>query len=192
LSLFSVAGNFVVDESQMTPLTKVLLIAAGGLFGILVLVYGIRFFFGGEKEYTANDLAEIAITSSDKDERQRAAARISEAGDGAVEALKRVLNEADDESVRGIAMYGLAETYDYDSMPLVLEGLEDPSFDVRWNAGRACQRMLNLKNFEYNAAEPPESQKRQIERITTEWNELKKSGLLDEWKRRLQEKQNMP
>ena len=66
-------------------------------------------------------------TGSSPEERELAAAELTEYGEDAKGYMRDVLEKSTDENVRGICINGLADIYDYESIEIMLAGLDSDS-----------------------------------------------------------------
>ncbi|MEM7456320.1 MAG: hypothetical protein AAF456_18375 [Planctomycetota bacterium] len=90
----------------------------------------------------ADALVEKALTATDEREQVRAARDLVALGNTAQSGLRQLMSDSTNESVVSVAIAGAAELYDYDSMDLIIDKLDDPSLEVRTAAGKATTGLL--------------------------------------------------
>ena len=100
------------------------------------------------------------------------------------EHLRKVFRESDDSHVRVAAIRGIAKGWDYDAMEDLLDALDDPSVEVREQAGITAQKMIGLK-FRYDASDPPEERAKVVTHMRKMWEGLRDTGRLEQWLKRL-------
>jgi len=121
-----------------------------------------------------DELVGVALESADPAEQEKAAVELAALGRPAMKHLQRVLAESQSDRVRAAVARGLASEPDYDSMPVLLDALADPSPVVRDRAGAAVQQLLGAE-FQFAADAPPEERERDIAAIRKEWERLRDS-----------------
>jgi len=163
-----------------------LFVTAGVLLALTAIVYGWRFLGGHRRKRSPEELARLALESVDLQERELAAVELAQLGRPATEHLRRVLAEADSPRVRAPAIRGLAAQWDYDSMPALLDALDDPSLVVRGRAGVAVARMMSV-DFDFRADAPAEQRQAIVKRFREQWEWMRDSAALKRWKKRLKE-----
>jgi hypothetical protein len=159
------------------------MITAGILLAVLVVVYAWMYWPSSSGTASPEELAEVALNSSDQQEQVTAAKELSDLGEPAIEQLRRVLAESDIPGVRAAVITGLANQRDYDSMPKLLDALEDPSLLVRSRAGATVRRMLPTDHG-FGAADPPERRAEVVKRLRAEWERFRESPLMKKWRER--------
>jgi hypothetical protein len=152
-------------------------IVAAVLALCVAAVYGWWFYPRAAGE-TPEQLAAAALQAPTAAERERAAVKLSQLGKPARAELVRVLGESHDAATRVACLRGLAEQWDYRSLPQMLDLLDDPSAAVRVQAGEAVQNLLRV-NYEFSkVAGTADDGERAvvIERLRERWKEFQRSG----------------
>jgi len=162
--------------------SKILLLLAGVLIVAVAVVYGWSLVFK-ERMLSADELAELALTASSPGEQEEAAAKLVALGKPAQPQMKRVLGESKTPSVRAAMIAELASEYAYDTMPTMLDALDDQSLIVRVRALGAMDRMLQFK-FGYQAEDPPEKRRAAIKAYRDLWEKVKDKPRLKELQER--------
>jgi hypothetical protein len=98
---------------------------------------------------TPEDLYARAVESGSVVEQEEAAVQLARSGDGAVEHLRRLLDESPTAEVRAAAAQGLGENRDVDSLPKLIDAMEDESVLVRTRAGIAVKHIMGM-DFGFN------------------------------------------
>lgn len=170
----------------------------GGGFVLLLAILAWHV-LSGQRRPSPEELARRALEAPTAGEQEVAAVRLAQlAGDNQVEGpvrkeagehLRRVLANSQSPPVRAACLVGLASQWDYDSMPVFLEALEDSSPLVRGSAETAVRRMLSvdLNHFNYRHDDPPEKRQQAVKLIAEYWEQMRDSPLLRSSKKRLQE-----
>ncbi len=151
---------------------KTLLIVAGSLFALLVLIYGLRLLWPGESHRSPDELVRIALESTNASEQEKAVIELMDLGKPALTHLQRLLAESKSDRVRAATIQGLATQRDYDSMPMLLDAMNDPSLVVRVRAGAAVQRLLGVK-VRYSANAPPKEREKAVKILRKEWERVR-------------------
>lgn len=73
--------------------------------------------------------------------------------------------------VKAMMITGLAQEWDFDSMPMFLEALDDESYLVRARAHLAVQRLLQV-DVGYRPEDPPEIRRQYIQKFRDEWQKM--------------------
>jgi len=142
-----------------------------GLAVVVVLAVACWWLFSGKRHEPPDTLADRALSGADRDEREEAAARLSEHPNLPVEHLRRVAEEGDTPQVRAAATLGLGRARDWESMPLLIEALESDSELERGRAASAINRIVG-QDFGYRARDPVEKRREAIELIKLKWPRL--------------------
>jgi HEAT repeat protein len=164
---------------------KTLLIIAGLLFALLVLFYAWRFLCSGEGHRSPEELVQVALESTDPAEQEEAVLELIELGGPALKHLQRVLAESQTDRVRAAAIQGLAFQRDYDSMPILLDAMADPSLVIRVRAGAAVQKLLGVK-VDFHASAPPEEREKAAAILRKEWERMRSLPNFEEFKKQQQ------
>jgi len=166
--------------------SKVLLLCAGVLAVVVAVVYGWSLIFK-ERVLSADELAELALTAHSPEQQEEAAAKLAALGKPAQPQMKRVLGESKTPSVRAAMITELASEYAYDTMPTMLDALDDDSLLVRVRAFWAMDRLLQYK-FGYQAEDPREKRQAAIKAYRDLWEKVKDKPRLKELQERGAEK----
>jgi len=138
-------------------------------------------FFSGQP--SLDELERTAINSSAPAQRHAAAAKLSFQGRKAIPHLQRVLAQSNDPEMNAVCIDSLGELYDYTSMEKFLDFLEDPNPSVRNRAAAAVARMTGLYT-DFESAEP-EKRAKIIAIYRAQWNSLKDTKKLEEFKQHI-------
>ena len=127
----------------------------------------------------------VALESTDPAEQEKAVLELTELGTPALKHLQRVLAESQTDRVRAAAIQGLASQRDYDSMPVLLDAMADPSVVIRVRAGAAVQKLLGVKvDFRANAS--PTEQEKAVAILRREWERMRSLPNFEEFKKQQQ------
>lgn len=174
-------------------------VAWATLGGALVVLLAIP---GCQRPPSPAELAQKALEAASPEEQELAAVELAQlASDNeqkpplreeAREHLRRVLAESQSPPVRLACIRGLASEWDYQSMPALLDALDDESELVRSDAAMAVERMMSvtLKGFGYQYNDPPAKRAPAIKRIRQDWEKKRDSPIFIKWRKRLKEKQS--
>jgi hypothetical protein len=160
--------------------------AAVLLFGLLAF-FGSRWLFSEPRKRSPEELANLALTADTLREQEEAAGELTSAGEPGVPQMVRVLKDSRTPEVRAAMIQGLALQWVYESMPAILDALDDESPFVRLRAGSAVQRMTCV-DAGYRAEDPPEERQPAVARYRKQWDQVRDSADLKQWKSRLQQK----
>ena len=182
---------------------RILLVILVVVTVLVAIVYGGRLF--SERPESPQALAQIVLSNSDPQTKQVAAVKLatlaapplSETETPTIEKpaidnearreVVRVYKESTDRGCRAAMIESLAHGYDYESMPLILDALENLDPLVSGRANAAVARMLNVK-IELRAGETAQERKRKVDPVRARWADLEKSGdKLAQWKKRQKE-----
>jgi hypothetical protein len=158
-------------------------ILGGGLPVLLALL--VWQILPAERRPSPDQLARQALEAATPAEQEVAAVRLAELGTDAKDHLRQVLTESQSAAVRAACIRGLAAQWDYDTMPMLLDALEDPSPLVRGRAGVAVQRLLGA-DFGFRCDDPPEKRGMVVKRLRQEWERVKDTPAMQQWQRRQQ------
>jgi hypothetical protein len=150
---------------------------AGGVRGVLRI----------SVRRSPEELAELALTADSPDERDKAAAELIMWGDVAIPQMRQVLDQSKTPEVRAAMIQGLAQQWDFDSMPTFLDAMDDESLVVRSRAGGAVQRLLQ-GDYGYRADDPPKTRERAVKSSRREWDMLRDDARLKWFKEQLKQK----
>jgi HEAT repeat protein len=87
-------------------------------------------------------LADRALGAATVNERQKAAIELSRRGKDAAEQMRRVFGQSTTPEVKAAAAEGLGCLLDVDSLPALIDAMEDGSLLVRGRAGVAVSRIV--------------------------------------------------
>jgi len=131
-------------------------------------------YFSGEtvSESTPAELVETCLAGSDVDEQQTAAIELSRRDDVPIQSVRDVFIKSKVPEVRAAAVQGLGRKRDFDTLPKLIDAMEDESPLVRGRAGAAVRRIVGL-NYEFRALDPPEKRKEAVEFYRKFWEEAR-------------------
>lgn len=136
----------------------------------------------GERTLSAVDLAELALFSASENEREDAAIRLARHPDKPVGQLRRVFAESKSARVRAAAAMGLGRLRDWESGPLLIAALEDPSPLLRGRAAQALNRIA-AEDFRFRARDPLKKRQQKLQRIKRKWPLLHRVWLAERSRR---------
>jgi len=158
---------------------KILIIVAASLAVVAVAVYAWFYgWFGGEP--SPSRLEHRALNAPTPAERRAAASELAGMGEPAREHLKRTYQQSAEPEVRATSVLGLGAQRDYESIELLFEAAQDESTEVRRRAGVALNKMLGV-DMGFRANDPPEKRADVLRGMRKAYEEMKASGMLDEW-----------
>jgi HEAT repeat protein len=131
-----------------------------GLAGVLLVALALWLLLG-EGEPSAEELAERALNAPTTEERQEAAIELARCGKESVQLLRRVFSESDTPEVRAAIAQGLGRQRDVESLPDLIDAMEDASPLVRGRAGVAVRRIVGLE-VPFGADAPPEERRKAV------------------------------
>ncbi len=156
------------------------------VFGVLLLVaiiyYGRRLMSGGRP--SPETLTERALSAASETEKEEATIELSRLGPKASPHLRKLLAESDSPQVRAVCIQSLGSVYDYESMPAILEALDDESRLVRGRAEVAASKMLG-RDYGLRRDLSEDERARIVTLMRTEWEALDGSPLLEAFKKTL-------
>jgi hypothetical protein len=129
-------------------------------------------------------LRQQALTAATPTERQAAAAQLADWGEEAKPQMREVLSATDQPEVRALMIQTLGGMFDYESMELLLQGLDDESLEVRQRSGYAVRTMLGAA-LPYDAQAPAEERAKAVAWMRNDWEQLKASPRLKDFQERL-------
>ncbi|MCA9187645.1 MAG: hypothetical protein KDA99_18580 [Planctomycetales bacterium] len=167
----------MLNQRQSMLLIAMALLGVAGLMTFLLM---------RSRGPSAEALAELALTAPSMQERQAAAAKLTDLGASALPQMRQVFEQSDAPEVRGICVEGLGRNWDYESLDAIISAMEDPSPDLRGRAGLIAGRMTGRDRPFF--AHGPEAERRVIiEHVRQDWEEIRKSPYSGDLKRRLKE-----
>lgn len=173
-------------------LKKVLLPALAASVLLVAVVYGCRY-LNWDTKRPPDVLADVALNGSTGDERELAAAELTEYKEEAQPLMRDVLTKSQDPKVRAICIHGLGNIYDYESIDIFLAGLEDESSIVRGRSAVVMGKLIG-RTFPFDPDGDDANRAKQVEAIRKEWDSIKDSGLIEQFaermKRKAQEREN--
>jgi hypothetical protein len=155
------------------------LAVADVLLWAVILVYGYRIFFSGPAARSADQWAAAALGDGTVKQQQYAAVKLGELGKPARQQILRVLDQSKQPEVRAACIQGLTEQWDYRSMPLLLDLLNDPSAAVRLQAGDAVEYLVRM-DYQFRKVNGDNQQKERqavIKSMRSDWERFKRAGL---------------
>lgn len=176
----STASELTWQDDRTVKIRLRILLA---VFGAVVLIVGsfhLWYYVSWVWPASPDQLADRALNGDSPEERGKAAVRLAECGYQGVEQMRRVLNESNDPAVRATCIEGLGSIWDYESMDLFVELLEDESRAVRGAAGTAVTVMVmgHDPRFRFRADDPDDKRQQAIDSLTTRWEDLNGSPIL--------------
>jgi len=152
----------------LASLAGTLLLLTIGLYGYLYLSDD------EERRRPADELAHQALTAATVEEQEQAARDLGDHGSAALPQLRRVLTETATPGVRAVMVQTLGAAYDFESMPALLDCLDDPAPQVRQRAGVAVSTILGL-DYHFRADAAPEERAVTIRHYRSEYDKMLKS-----------------
>ena len=159
---------------------RILVIAAGFLTLVAALVFAWNLLYSVDREPTLAELADAAQTATDHVERERATVALGSRGVDAIPYLRKLAATGSTDEVRAAALYSLGTLWDFESMDLLLAGMEDTSPVVRSRAGLAVARMLS-RNRRFQAQANEAQRKRIVELYRADWEQLRNAPYFDQY-----------
>ena len=157
---------------------------------------------GCQRPPSPDDLAQKALKAATPEEQESAAVELAAvANDEELQPqlrekakinLREVLAQSQSPPVQAACIQGLSSQWDYESMPVFLDGLDHESDLIRGRAAAAVERMMSvdLGGFGYHYTDPPAKQAPAIKRIRQDWEKKRDSPIFIKWRKRLKEKQS--
>jgi len=142
----------------------------------------------GSSEPTIDELVDRALTASSAEAKEKAAVKLASHGTAAVPQMRKVLAETDTPQVKAAMIQGLGHAYDYDSIEEIFKGLEHSDRVVRLRAAHAVSKLLG-RRYGFNPASSAQQRQRVIKSMRADWEGMKGTRLLEDWKRRVKAKQ---
>lgn len=154
---------------------KVLLSLAAALLTLTIGVYGYSAFSGrGDRLPPAAKLAEQALIASTAEAREKAALDLARYGPGSEPHMRRVLAESQQPSVKAAVIQGLASLGDWESMPQLIDVLDDPDAQVQGRAEAAVTTLLG-KDFFFRPAGEPLDREGAVRAARAEYDRIRNS-----------------
>jgi HEAT repeat protein len=156
----------------------------------------------GQGPPSPTELAQQALQADTETDQELAAVKLAEmAGKNDLQPqlreevkqqLRRVLGESQSPQVRAACIQGLASQWDYESMPALMDALDDPSDLVRGRARVAIERMMSvdLGSFGYKYDDPSAKRAAAIQRIRNDWEIKRDQPVFQNWMERLKKKRS--
>lgn len=162
---------------------KILIIVAAVVAVMVLLIYA--WFYGWFRgEPSPSRLEHRALNAPTAEQRQAAASELAGMGGQAREHLQRTYRQSTEPKVRAASVLGLGAQRDYENIELLFEAAQDDSVEVRRNAGVALGKMLGV-DMGFRANDPPEKRAAVLQGMRRAYEEMKASGMLDEWLERM-------
>lgn len=149
-----------------------LLIVAGILLVLVFGVYVYQFFGKSDGLRSPEELSRDALEAATPAAREQAALDLARSGDRGRQHLRDVLDKSKAPEVKAAVIQGLAGVRDFDSMPRLIQNLEDTSQRVRASANAAVVEILGA-DFYFRADDPPEKRAAAIQAIKREYERFK-------------------
>ena len=154
---------------------------------LVATVYGCRYIDWDTKR-SPDVLADVALNGSTPEEREFAAAELTEYGEDAKQYMRDTLAKSSDDNVKAISIQGLANVYDYDSIDIMLAGLESESSVIQ-GASLVAVRKLIGRSFHFDPNMSQAARTKRIEEIRKEWESIRDSGLVEQFRERMLRRQ---
>lgn len=151
---------------------------------LLVTVIYVWYYFPRGGLPSPDELQQRALSAATPQEQQAAAAQLCDWGAAALPQMRNVLSASKVPEVKSLMVQSLGNQYDYESMDLLLTALDDESVDVRQRSALAVRKMLG-RSVQYDASAPTAERAAAVAWMRKEWDQLKQSPLLAEFKERL-------
>jgi len=161
------------------------LFVLAGVLSILVLSWYGWGWISSSSKPSPQQLADTALKSPNPQEKERAAVRLAQMEYTAVPEMCRVLQESDVPAVKAAMIQGLAVDRDFNSMDTLLNAMNDPILLVRVRAAGAVQRMLQIEVPGYRPEAPPEERLKAIKIYRAEWEKMRVSPALKNFREKL-------
>ncbi len=127
-----------------------------------------------DDEYTNQELLEAALHGGDASQRVEAASTLASRKHAARPLLRELLKESSDPAVVAVAIQGLAEIWDYQSMPEMIAALDHEDLFVRGRAIGAVQRIIGVE-LEYLANDAPAERRSKTSYIAKVWQQRRQN-----------------
>lgn len=150
---------------------------------LVAVVYGCRYIDWDTKR-PPDELVKVALAGTSGEERELAAAELTEYGEDAKQLMRDVLAQSSDENVRATCIHGLGNIYDYDSIEIMLEGLDGDSPVIQGSCLVAVRKLIG-RSFHFDPSMSETERKKRIGQIRKEWESIRDSGLIEDFKARM-------
>jgi hypothetical protein len=154
------------------------------LGGIAAVIYGGKYL--SRKPPAPSQLADMALNSELPDQRQHAAVMLADSGPAGVPHIREVFRRSEASDVKVACIEGIAQNWDYDSMDLLLDALDDPSPVVRGRAASAVMRMVG-RNRRFRAEGPEAERKMLAQYMREDWEAMRRHPRLEDLKQLMRE-----
>ena len=168
-------------------LKKLMWPALGATVLLVAAVYGCRY-IDWDTQRPPDVLAEVALSRGTTEERQLAAAELTEYGEEAKQYMRDVLAKSNDENVKATCIQGLAKIYDYGSIEIMLDGLDSESPVIQGSCLVAVRKLIG-RSFHFDPNMSQSARTKRIAEIRKEWESIRDSGLIEDFKARMLRKQ---
>ena len=137
---------------------------------------------------TPDELAEIALTGASSLERTSAAVKLSDYGEEATEALRRVLAATNDPDVASTCVEGIGKVWDYESLDALINIVEGGPPKLSSRAAVVVGRMTG-KDRRFQTTVSNERKREIVAMMRSDWETIRNAPPEDiaELKRRLRE-----
>jgi len=146
---------------------------------VVILVHGYGCLFCGLRTKSADEWAAAALGDGAVKDRQYAAVKLAELGKLARPQILRVLDQSQQAEIRVVCIRGLTQQWDYRSMPLFLDLMDDPAAAVRLQAAEAVQNLIrrDCQFSKVNGDLQQAERQAVIKRLRADWERFKQPGL---------------
>ncbi len=147
--------------------------AAVGAVGLLAA--GLAVWLLHETKPSPEELAERALGAATLKDRQEAAIELARCGEQSIPLLRQVFVQSDTPEVRAPIAQGLGHHRDVDSLPRLIEAMEDPSPLVRGRAAVAVKRIVGLE-VPFSADGSPQERQKAVAFYRKFWEDAQAPG----------------
>lgn len=165
-------------------LKKILLPALAAAILLVAGVYSCRYIKWDQRR-SPDELMDAALHGDSPEERELAAAELTEYGEDAKQDMRDLLAKSSDPAVKATCIHGLGLIYDYDSIDIMLDGLEDESSVIRGRSAVAVRRLIG-RSFHFDPDMSAAERSKRVQQIRKEWEDIRDSGLIEQFKERMQ------
>jgi HEAT repeat protein len=125
---------------------------------------------GGCGERSVDALTDVALNGA-ASEQEKAALELADRGPAAILPFRRILAESKSPGVRAIAIQALGALGDLQSMPALLDAMDDADPQVRSRAGVAASKLLHA-DIRFRTEDPPAKRKAAIGQMREAYDQL--------------------
>jgi hypothetical protein len=142
---------------------------------VILLAAAVLWLWFGRRPLSPEELAQQALGAATVDGQEQAAIELVRRGKESVELLRRVFSESRTPEVRAAIAQGLGHQRDVDSLPHLIDAMEDPSPLVRGRAGVAVVEIVGLE-VPFSADGPPEERRKAVAFYRGFWRDAQAPG----------------